>query len=127
MCFYIPVSDMPKGTASSLIVALPRAEPFEHGAPGRVGEGRKRAVDARWILNHWVRVLRGSVRKGNSVRPGHTSCVVTDTVAWWAWLVPLAVAGPWIVGIVYYWHRRVRDGAIPMSMADEARRRLWLS
>jgi hypothetical protein len=39
MCFFIPVSDMPKGSASSLIVALPEPEPFEDGAAGRVGEG----------------------------------------------------------------------------------------
>src|SRR5439155_9197401 len=30
----------------------PGAEPFEHGAPGRVGEGREREVDGRWVLNH---------------------------------------------------------------------------
>lgn len=40
-------------------------------------------------------------------------------------LIALAAAFPWVVGIVYYWRRRPRDGAIPPSMADEARRRLW--
>ena len=45
---------------------------------------------------------------------------------WWAWVVfPLGFGVPWIVGIVWAWRRRPRDGAIPLSAADEARRRLW--
>jgi hypothetical protein len=54
MCFFIPVRDMPKGSASSLIEALPAPESFEYGAAGRVGEGGERAVDGWWILNHSV-------------------------------------------------------------------------
>src|SRR5436309_8184812 len=34
------------------------AEPFEHGAPGRVGERREGTVDGRGILNHWVQYYR---------------------------------------------------------------------
>ena len=52
MCFFIPVNDMPKGPASSLTVALPAAEPLEHGAPSGIGEGSKRAIDRCRILNH---------------------------------------------------------------------------
>jgi hypothetical protein len=46
--------------------------------------------------------------------------------AWWAWLLLLfAFGAPWVIGIGYYWRHRPRDGAIPMSMADQARQRLW--
>jgi hypothetical protein len=44
-----------------------------------------------------------------------------------ALLILLAAGAPWIVGIAYYWQRRPRDGAVPLSMADRARRRLWPS
>src|SRR4051794_5085862 len=43
MCFFIPVSDMPKGSASSLIVALPepsRSRTARRGGAGRGGEAR---------------------------------------------------------------------------------------
>src|SRR3954449_2018949 len=42
------------------------AEPFEHGAASRVGEGCEGAVDGRWILNHWVQYCRsiGSMARG---------------------------------------------------------------
>jgi hypothetical protein len=43
-----------------------------------------------------------------------------------ALLILLAAGAPWIVGIAY-WQRRPRDGAVPLSMADRARRRLWPS
>jgi hypothetical protein len=46
---------------------------------------------------------------------------------WWAWLFPFVCGAPWMVAIVYYWRRRPRDGAIPMSTADRARQRLWLT
>ena len=53
-CFFIPVSDMPKGSASSLIVAVPA--PSRSRTARRVGSAR--AAKARstvvWILNHWV-------------------------------------------------------------------------
>jgi len=39
----------------------------------------------------------------------------------------LLFGSPWIMAIVYYWMHRPRDGAIPMSMAEQARQRLWLS
>jgi len=42
-------------------------------------------------------------------------------------VIALVAGAPWIVGIVYYWRRRPRDGGIPMSMGDRARRRLGLS
>ena len=38
MCFFIPVSDMPNGSASSLIVALP--EPSRSSTARRVGSAR---------------------------------------------------------------------------------------
>src|SRR5919109_1693446 len=34
------------------------AEPFEHGAAGRVGEGRERTVDGHRMLNHAVQYYR---------------------------------------------------------------------
>ena len=43
MCFFIPVSDMPKGSASSLIVALP--EPSRSRTARRFGSAR--AANAR--------------------------------------------------------------------------------
>ena len=43
----------------------------------------------------------------------------------WAWLIGLAAGAPWIVGIVYLWRRAPRDGTVPPSLAEEARRRLW--
>jgi hypothetical protein len=55
----------------------------------------------------------------------HTGSVVTHATPWWYWLLPLPFAAPWIVGIVYFWRHRIRDGAVPLSMADAARRRLW--
>lgn len=45
-------------------------------------------------------------------------------VVLWALLFPFIFGAPWIAGIVYYWRRRPRDGAMPLSLADEARRRL---
>jgi hypothetical protein len=32
---------------------------------------------------------------------------------------------PWIVGIAWFWRHLPRDGAIPPSMADRARQRLY--
>ena len=49
-----------------------------------------------------------------------------DHVAWWAWLIPLAAASPWIVGIAVYWRRaKPLDGSIPQSMGELLRKRLW--
>src|SRR5205814_1962985 len=42
MCFFIPVSDMPKGSASSLIVALP--VPSRSRTARRVGSARRRRL-----------------------------------------------------------------------------------
>ena len=50
--------------------------------------------------------------------------VVEAVSRWEAWLVPVALVAPWIAGITYYWRRRPRDGSLPMSMADMARKRL---
>jgi hypothetical protein len=46
--------------------------------------------------------------------------------AWWSWLVPVAISAPWIAAIAYTMWRLPRDEALPLSMADEARRRLWI-
>ena len=45
MCFFIPVSDMPKGWSEFAHRRAAGAEPFEHGAAVRVGQGGERAVD----------------------------------------------------------------------------------
>jgi hypothetical protein len=47
------------------------------------------------------------------------------TDPWWVWLLPLIFAAPWITAIVWFWRTRSRDGALPPSLADEARKRLW--
>jgi hypothetical protein len=50
---------------------------------------------------------------------------MTASAPSWAWpLFPLIFGAPWIIAIAWYWRRRVRDGAIPPSMADYARERL---
>jgi hypothetical protein len=44
-----------------------------------------------------------------------------------AWLLPAilaAVALPWLVGISWAIRNRVRDGAVPLSMGERARRQL---
>jgi hypothetical protein len=46
--------------------------------------------------------------------------------AWEAWPVVLLVGAPWIVGIVYYWRRRAKDGSVPPSLAEQVRKRLWI-
>jgi hypothetical protein len=48
-CFFIPVSDMPKGSASSLIVALP--EPSRSRTARRVGSAR--AAKARSTVGEY--------------------------------------------------------------------------
>jgi hypothetical protein len=45
--------------------------------------------------------------------------------SWRSWFFPLLSAGPRIAAIVLYWWRKPRDGTIPQSMADQARKRLW--
>jgi hypothetical protein len=40
-------------------------------------------------------------------------------------LLLLVVLVPWIGGIIWYWRRRPKDGEIPLSMGERARRRLW--
>jgi hypothetical protein len=49
------------------------------------------------------------------------------TEAWWIWLLFVGIASPWVTAIIYYWRKRPRDGAIPPSMAEAARKRLWTS
>jgi hypothetical protein len=45
---------------------------------------------------------------------------------WSVWPVVLLAGLPWIVGIVYYWRHRVRDGSVPPSLAEQVRNRLWI-
>jgi hypothetical protein len=40
------------------------------------------------------------------------------------WLIVLVSGAPWIVGIVWAWRQRPRDGAVPLSLGERARRRL---
>ena len=65
MCFFIPVSDMPKGSASSLIDRAARAQPLENGATGRVGEGAEGAIDVVCILNHRVHYTNSPAAGGS--------------------------------------------------------------
>jgi hypothetical protein len=44
---------------------------------------------------------------------------------WPALLLGLAFATPWIVAILWSWRRRPRDGAIPPSLGEMVRKRLW--
>lgn len=45
---------------------------------------------------------------------------------WSAWPIVMLAGLPWIVGIVYYWRRRVKDGSVPPSLAERVRQRLWI-
>jgi hypothetical protein len=49
-----------------------------------------------------------------------------NPVPWWTWLLPFLFGAPWIVAIAFAWRHRPRDGAIPLSMGEQARRRLGL-
>ena len=44
---------------------------------------------------------------------------------WWVWLLPVVFGAPWIAAIVWLWSKRPRDGAVPPSLAEMARKRLW--
>ena len=44
---------------------------------------------------------------------------------WWALLLPVVFGAPWIVAIAWLWSKRPRDGAVPPSLAETARKRLW--
>ena len=75
-----PVSEIPNGSASSVIVALPRPRRSRMPRAGRVSECREGAVDLRWMLNHPVQCCtrrppaqaRASVRSLNSTfTPSH--------------------------------------------------------
>jgi hypothetical protein len=46
---------------------------------------------------------------------------------WSALLIAVAAGSPWLVAIAYYWRRRPRDGFVPPSAGEMARKRLWLS
>ena len=50
---------------------------------------------------------------------------MTSGGPWWVWLVGLGFASPWIAASIYLWRKIPRDGAIPPSMADIAKKRLW--
>jgi hypothetical protein len=45
----------------------------------------------------------------------------------WVWLVPLAIAAPWIVAIAFYWRKaaNLRDGSVTPSLAELVKARLW--
>jgi hypothetical protein len=49
--------------------------------------------------------------------------VISQHTALFAWLVPVILAAPWIVGSIAYWHARPRDGFLPPSHADLSLRR----
>jgi hypothetical protein len=52
--------------------------------------------------------------------------MVAGSTSWWfSPLLALVLGAPWIAATAWAWRRRVRDGAVPQSMADMARRRLW--
>jgi hypothetical protein len=45
---------------------------------------------------------------------------------WPALSLGLVFAAPWIVAILWNWHKRPRDGAVPPSLAETVRKRLWM-
>ena len=51
--------------------------------------------------------------------------MIADYFPLWSWLLPILFGGPWIVAIVWFWRHTPRDDTVPLSMAEEARRRLW--
>jgi hypothetical protein len=42
----------------------------------------------------------------------------------WYWLLPIAIATPWLAGIVWMWARLPKDGFIPQSAGEHARAQL---
>jgi hypothetical protein len=42
----------------------------------------------------------------------------------WYWLLPIAIATPWLAGIAWMWARLPKDGFIPQSAGEHARARL---
>ena len=50
--------------------------------------------------------------------------MVSNATPLWAWALPLVFGSPWIAASVWFWLQRPRDGALPQSMAELARKRL---
>jgi len=40
-------------------------------------------------------------------------------------LIVGTVSAPWLVAIWWAWRHRPRDGAVPLSLGEQVRRRLW--
>jgi hypothetical protein len=45
---------------------------------------------------------------------------------WPALSLGLVFAAPWIIAILWNWHKRPRDAAVPPSLAETVRKRLWM-
>ena len=48
---------------------------------------------------------------------------MTNTTHLWIWAVPVVVGAPWIVASIVLWRLLPRDGFVPPSMGELARRR----
>jgi hypothetical protein len=46
------------------------------------------------------------------------------TDSWWVLLL-IVFGAPWLAAIAWLWSKRPRDGTVPPSMAEAARKRLW--
>jgi hypothetical protein len=49
---------------------------------------------------------------------------VTDATHLWIWAIPLILGSPWLAASIYLWRRLPRDGFVPPSMGELARKRL---
>jgi hypothetical protein len=67
-------------------------------------------------------VARGGLRPPGQPR---IICLMSATDPWWALLLSVVFGAPWIVAIAWLWSKRPRDGAVPPSLAETARKRLW--
>ncbi len=48
---------------------------------------------------------------------------MTNTTHLWVWAVPIILGSPWIVASIWLWRRLPRDGFVPPSMGELARKR----
>jgi hypothetical protein len=49
--------------------------------------------------------------------------MVANHTSLWAWVLPLVLSSPWVVGSIVFWRLRPRDGFVPPSYAQLANRR----
>jgi hypothetical protein len=48
---------------------------------------------------------------------------MTTTSHLWVWAVPVVLGAPWLMAILLLWRQLPRDGFVPPSMGELARKR----